>query len=40
MEKLSNANGLTVEENQILFNTVHIPEMDYYVMKGLKKAFK
>jgi hypothetical protein len=40
MEKLSEANGLTAEENVILFNTVHIPEMVFYVMKGLKNIIK
>lgn len=30
------SNGLSDEENRILFNTIHIPEMIFYVVKGLK----
>jgi hypothetical protein len=34
------SNGLSDEENSILFNTIHIPEMIFYVLKGLKKIYK
>lgn len=30
------SNGLSDEENRILFNTIHIPEMIFYVLKGLR----
>jgi len=39
IEKLSKANGLTKEENQILFTTPHIPVMIHYVLKGLSIVF-
>jgi len=39
LEKLSKANGLTKEENQILFTTPHIPVMIHYVLKGLSVVF-
>ncbi|MBK9193243.1 MAG: hypothetical protein IPM77_18080 [Crocinitomicaceae bacterium] len=35
MEKLSKNNGLTKEENQILFTTPHIPVMIHYVLKRI-----
>ncbi|MBW7913402.1 MAG: hypothetical protein H3C54_06830 [Taibaiella sp.] len=40
LSKLSKYNGLTKEENQILFTTPHIPVMLHYVLKGLSKIFK
>jgi hypothetical protein len=34
---LSRMNGLSKEENAILFNTIHFPEMIYYILIGLMK---
>lgn len=39
MEQLSNSNGLTVEENERLFVSSNLPEMLYYIFKGLRKIF-
>lgn len=39
INRLSKNNGLTKEENQILFTTQHIPVMIYYVLKGLSNVF-
>ncbi len=36
-KSLTKNNGLTEEENMILFETKNIPEMVFYVMKGLKR---
>lgn len=40
IKSLSKNNGLTEDENMILFETKNISEMIFYVMKGLKKALK
>lgn len=40
LETLSENNGLTPVENSILFSTKNIPEMVFYVMKGLKNLKK
>ncbi len=40
IKSLSKNNGLTEDENLILFETKNISEMIFYVMKGLKKALK
>ena len=40
LTNLSKNNGLTKEENQILFTTPHIPVMIHYVLKGLSVVFK
>ncbi len=36
VKSLAENNGLTLDENIILFNTKNVPEMVFYVMKGLK----
>jgi hypothetical protein len=36
VEGLSRLNGLSIEDNQRLFQTPHIPEMIFLVLKGLK----
>ena len=33
-------NGLTIEENKILFKTIHIPQMVSLILKGLKYVHK
>lgn len=38
--KLAQLNGLTVEENEKLFVTTNLPEILYYLFKGLKTIFK
>jgi hypothetical protein len=40
VKSLADNNGLTTEENIILFNTKNVPEMVFYVMKGLKSLNK
>lgn len=37
LEKLSGNNGLTIEENNRLFNSVHTSEVIFLIMKGLAK---
>lgn len=37
---LAKNNGLTPDENRILFNTKNVPEMVFYVIKGLKNLYK
>lgn len=37
LTRLSKNNGLTIEENRRLFNTIHIPEMIFLILKGLNK---
>lgn len=39
IKQLSDVNGLTVEENERLFASSNLPEMLYYIFKGLKKIF-
>lgn len=39
LKTLTKFNGLTNEENQILFTTPHIPVMIHYVLKGLSNVF-
>jgi len=36
IEKISNLNGLSVEENQILFESINIHEIVFLIIKGLK----
>lgn len=38
IEKLSEINKLTIEENKILFKSINIHEITYLIMKGIKKA--
>ncbi|HEX8017930.1 MAG TPA: hypothetical protein VF465_22080, partial [Flavobacterium sp.] len=38
LERLSENNGLTVEENMRLFETIHLPEILFLVLKGLKNT--
>lgn len=38
IEKLSSLNGLTVEENQIIFESTNIHELVYLIIKGLKNV--
>lgn len=40
VKAISENNGLTPDENMILFNTKNIPEMVFYVLKGLKNVKK
>lgn len=40
LDSLAEYNGLTPEENMILFNTQNVPEMVFYVLKGLRKLIK
>jgi len=40
VNSLADNNGLTPEENMILFSTKNIPEMVFFVMKGLKNLSK
>jgi len=40
IKSLAENNGLTPDENMILFNTKNIPEMVFYVLKGLKNLNK
>lgn len=39
LEKLSKNNGLDVEDNLRLFETIHFPEIIYLILKGLNKKF-
>lgn len=39
LKGLSDCNGLTKEENKILFTTPHIPVMIHYVLKGLSIVY-
>tara|TARA_R110002050_G_scaffold218631_1_gene354567 strand:+ start:10343 stop:11302 length:960 start_codon:yes stop_codon:yes gene_type:complete len=38
LERLSKNNGLSIEENERLFNTVHTSEIIFLIMKGLHKT--
>ncbi len=38
VEKISAQNGLTVEENEILFESINIHELVFLLIKGLKNA--
>lgn len=38
LDNLSELNGLSVEENKRLFTTPHIPEIIFYIFKGLKRV--
>lgn len=40
LKVIAENNGLTQDENMILFNTKNVPEMVFYVMKGLKNLNK
>jgi hypothetical protein len=40
LERLGKNNGLTVEENKRLFNTIHTAEIIFLRMKGLMKKLK
>lgn len=40
LERLSKNNGLTVDENKRLFQTIHSSEIIFLIMKGLMKKFK
>ncbi len=36
---ISKLNGLSMEENEILFQTIHFHEIIYYILSGLKRKF-
>ena len=40
LKKLSDNNGLSESENQRLFETIHLHEIIYLILKGLKKSLK
>lgn len=35
LSRLSKNNGLSITENKLLFKTIHIPEMIFFILKGL-----
>lgn len=39
LDRLSRNNGLTIEENERLFTTIHTSEIIFLIMKGLQKKF-
>jgi hypothetical protein len=40
IESISKRNGLSIEENQILFESINIHELVFLIMKGLQNISK
>lgn len=40
LERLSDNNGLSIDDNVRLFESIHLPEIIYLILKGLKNKFR